>query len=91
MNFLTHIERYHEASNSYIEKEYLVEFEYTPPHKGDRGSYGEPLSPDECEEVNITDITLKGIRQDDMENDGDLIEDLEQQAWDYLALLRSEY
>ena len=90
-NFISHIEIYDEPRNSYIEHKCLVEFDYTPFSRGDRGSYGEPLSPDSEAEIEIVEINCNGIRMHKLEENQEIIEQLEQEAWDYLASFVEEY
>ena len=43
-----------------------VEFDYTPYFRGSRGEFGEPLEPDDEENVEITKVEHKGVEVTDL-------------------------
>lgn len=45
---------------TYLELPLDVNYTYSPPSRGLRGEYGEPLEPDEDESIEINDVLLKG-------------------------------
>lgn len=65
-------------------------FDHTPAEKGDRGSYGELLSPDIPEDFSITGIYIGGEDADEFFADLDLFDDFAEAAQAYMEGQRNE-
>jgi len=58
-----------------------VEFDYTPYCKGSRGPHGEPLEPDDDEDIEITEIKHKDVDVTELMDYADICDKILEIVW----------